>query len=136
MVLQRDGQDIETLPGQSSYTLHLEIGADYILSFNKPGYINKKININTRVDDEERVEQGFESYPFTVVLIKQYEGVNIVVFNQPVAKITYSKKYDDFDYDTDYTKSIQSAIQKAEEELKRAEKEFKKILLNLPLTVH
>jgi len=126
MVLQRDGQDIETLPGQSSYTLNLEIGADYILSFNKPGYINKKININTRVDDEERVEQGFESYPFTVVLIKQYEGVNIVVFNQPVAKITYSKKYDDFDYDTDYTKSIQSAIQKAEEELKRAEKEFKK----------
>ncbi|MBS1764700.1 MAG: hypothetical protein JSS90_07035 [Bacteroidetes bacterium] len=126
MVLQRDGQNIETLPGQSSYTLNLEIGADYVLSFNKPGYINKKININTVVDDEERVEQGFESYPFTVVLIKQYEGVNVVVFNQPVAKITYSKKYDEFDYDTDYTKSIQSAIQKAEEDLKRAEKEFKK----------
>jgi hypothetical protein len=126
MVLQRDGQSVETLPGQSSYTLNLEIGADYILSFNKPGYITKKININTTVNDEERVEQGFESYPFTVVLIKQYEGVNIVVFNQPVAKITYSKKYDEFDYDTDYTKSIQSAIQKAEEDLKKAEKEYKK----------
>lgn len=126
MVLQRDGQSIETLPGQSSYTLNLEIGADYILSFNKPGYITKKININTTGADEERVEQGFESYPFTVVLMKQYEGVNIVVFNQPVAKITYSKKYDEFDYDTDYTKSIQSAIQKAEDDLKKAEKEFKK----------
>ena len=37
MVLQRDGQSIETLPGQSAYTLNLEIGADYILSFNMPG---------------------------------------------------------------------------------------------------
>ncbi len=126
MVLQRDGQSIETLPGQSSYTLNLEIGADYILSFNKPGYITKKININTTGADEERIEQGFESYPFTVVLMKQYEGVNIVVFNQPVAKITYSKRFDEFDYDTDYTKSIQSAIQKAEDDLKKAEKEFKK----------
>ena len=126
MVLQRDGQSIETLPGQSAYTLNLEIGADYILSFNKPGYITKKININTTGADEERIDQGFESYPFTVVLMKQYDGVNIVIFNQPVAKITYSKKYDEFDYDTDYTKSIQSAIQKAEEDLKKAEKEFKK----------
>lgn len=126
MVLQRDGQSIETLPGQSAYTLNLEIGADYILSFNKPGYITKKININTSGADEERIDQGFESYPFTVVLMKQYDGVNIVIFNQPVAKITYSKKYDEFDYDTDYTKSIQSAIQKAEEDLKKAEKEFKK----------
>lgn len=135
MVLQRDGQSIETLPGQSSYNLNLEIGADYILSFNKPGYITKKININTTGADEERIEQGFESYPFTVVLMKQYEGVNIVVFNQPVAKITYSKRFDEFDYDTDYTKSIQSAIQKAEDDLKKAEKEFKRIRPNLPKTV-
>ncbi len=125
MVLSRNGKAIETLPGQSSYKIDLEYGGDYVLSFSKPGYITKKININTVVDDEERISQGFESYPFTVILIKQYDDVNIVVFNQPVAKINYSKKFDDFDYDTDYTKSIQSAIKKAEDELKEKEKELK-----------
>jgi hypothetical protein len=125
MVLERDGKAIQTLTGQSSYKLNLEIGADYIMSFSKPGYITKKINFNTYVDDTARVNEGFESYPFTVVLLKQYDGVNIVVFNQPVGKIHYSDKYDDFDYDTDYTKSIQSAVEKAEEELKQAEKEQK-----------
>ena len=125
MVLERDGKAIQTLTGQQSYKLNLEIGGDYIMSFHKPGYITKKINFNTEVDDSARVAEGFESYPFTVVLLKQYDGVNIVVFNQPVGKIHYSDKYDDFDYDTDYTKSIQSAIEKAEEELKQAEKEQK-----------
>ncbi len=125
MVLERDGKKIQTLTGQSSYKLNLEINADYILSFSKPGYITKKINFNTFVDDTARVNEGFESYPFTVVLLKQYDGVNIVVFNQPVGKIHYSDKYDDFDYDTDYTKSIQSAVEKAEQELKQAEKEQK-----------
>jgi len=125
MVMQKNGVAITTLPGQSSYKIDLEYGGDYILSFSKPGYITKKININTVVEDEERKSQGFESYPFTVVLIKQYNDVNTVVFNQPVAKIMYSKKFDDFDYDTDYTKSIQSAIKKAEDELKQKEKEAK-----------
>jgi hypothetical protein len=49
---------------------------------------------------------------------KQYAGVNTVIYNQPVGKIRFNDVLNEFDYDTDYTKSIQSEITKADEALK------------------
>ena len=114
----------QTLGGQSKYSLNLKTSNEYILAFNKPGYITKKIELNTSAP-ADRIEQGFYPIEMIVILIKQYEGVNIVVFNQPVAKYKYSKITDDFDYDTDYTKQIQSALKDAEEELATKKKEEK-----------
>jgi hypothetical protein len=114
----------QTLPGQPKFTLNLKTNSNYILSFNKPGYITKKIEFNTSAP-ADRIEQGLYDIPMKVILIKQYEGVNIVVFNQPVAKYKYSKVTDDFDYDTDYTKQIQSALKDAEDELAEKKKEEK-----------
>ncbi len=112
----------QTLPGQSKYAVNLKLNNDYILSFTKPGYITKKIQLNTAAP-ADRIDQGFYPIPMMVILIKQYDGVNIVVFNQPVAKYKYSKVTDDFDYDTDYTKQIQSALKDAEDELEQKKKE-------------
>ena len=75
----------QTIPGQGKFSLTLKFNADYILSFVKPGYITKKIELNTSAP-EDRIAQGFYPIGMTVILIKQYEGVNIVVFNQPVSK--------------------------------------------------
>src|SRR6185436_2958785 len=115
----------QTLPGQSKYAINLKLNNDYILSFTKPGYITKRIQLNTAAP-ADRIDQGFYPIPMTVILIKQYDGVNIVVFNQPVAKYKYSKVTDDFDYDTDYTKQIQSALKDAEDELEQKKKEEEK----------
>ena len=52
--------------------------------------------------------------------------MNIVVFNQPVGIIRYEAALDDFDYDTDYTKSIQSQLDEA---LARTEEKEKEELL-------
>lgn len=125
LVITKQGGSSQTLPGTSRFKVDLDFNATYVLSFNKPGYITKKIELNTTMDDERR-SQGVHFYDFVVVLFKQYDGVNIVVFNQPVAKIQYSKKIDDFDYDTDYTKSIRSALDDAEKELKKKQEEEKK----------
>lgn len=125
LVITKQGGSSQTLPGSSRFKVDLDFNSNYILSFNKPGYITKKIELNTTMDDERR-SQGVYLYDFVVVLFKQYDGVNIVVFNQPVAKIQYSKKIDDFDYDTDYTKSIRSALDDAEKELKKKQEEEKK----------
>jgi hypothetical protein len=114
----------QTLPGQSKYSLNLKTSSNYLLSFNKPGYITKKIEFNTSAP-ADRIEQGLYPVAMTVILIKQYDGVNIVVFNQPVAKYKYSKMTDDFDYDTDYTKQIQAALKDAEDELEQKKKEEK-----------
>lgn len=124
VIAKKDGSS-QTLPGSSRFKVDLDFNSTYILSFNKPGYVTKKIELNTTMDDERR-SQGVHLVDFVVVLFKQYDGVNIVVFNQPVGKFQYSKKMDDFDFDTDYTKSIRSAIEDAEKELKKKQEEEKR----------
>lgn len=114
----------QTLKGQSKFNVNVKYNCDYILSFSKPGYITKKIQVNTNVP-ADRIEQGFYPVTFEVILFKQYEGMNIVIFNQPVSKYKFSKLLDDFNYDTDYTKQIQSALKNAEEELKQKKEEEK-----------
>lgn len=113
-----------SIPGTAKFDLDLKINSDYIISFMKPGYITKRIAFNTKAPGD-RANQGFYPFTFEVNLFKQYDGVNIVVFNQPVGKIEYSRLIDDFDYDTDYTKQIQSALKQAEEEIKKKQAEEK-----------
>lgn len=111
-----------SLPGTSKFDLELKLNCEYVISFNKPGYITKKIALNTN-SPGDRAGQGFYPFNFEVNLFKQYDGVNIVIFNQPVGKISYNRLIDDFDYDTDYTKQIQSALKAAEEEIKQKQRE-------------
>lgn len=115
----------QTIKGISKFNLNLPFNNEFLLSFNKPGYITKKIQIDTRAP-EDRILQGFYPVNFDVILFKQYEGVNIVVFNQPVARYKFSRMLDEIFYDTDYTKQIQSALKAAEDELKQKREEEKK----------
>ncbi len=109
--------------GAAKLRFNLKFNSTYILAFTKPGYITKKVQIDTRVPSN-RAAQGFYPIHFNVILMEQYEGVNIVVFNQPVSKWQYNRVMDDFFYDTDYTKSIQSAIKDAEDELAKKKEEL------------
>lgn len=115
----------QTIKGIARFNLNLPYNNEFLLSFNKPGYITKKIQIDTRAP-EERIQQGFYTVNFDVILFKQYEGINIVVFNQPVARYKFSRLLDEIFYDTDYTKQIQSALKAAEDEWKQKREEEKK----------
>ncbi|MFM7079026.1 MAG: hypothetical protein ACKOYC_04455 [Bacteroidota bacterium] len=116
--------EINETPGKAKMNLELILNNDYVITFSKKEYITKRIAMNTSMPTSRLVQ---ELYPFNfeVVLFPQYEGVNIVVFNQPVAKIFFDPLLDDFDYDTDYTKQIQSALKKAEEQIIAKQKEEK-----------
>ncbi|MFN3875549.1 MAG: hypothetical protein ACK4L7_06520, partial [Flavobacteriales bacterium] len=70
----------------------------------------------------EAVAKGFTPFEFAVSLFKQYDDLNMVVFNQPVGMIRYNADAGDFDYDTDYTKSIQSQLQSAVDEVEKKQK--------------
>ena len=88
----------------------------HLLEFEKDGFVSKKLSFDTHAP-AEAIANGFTPFEFAVSMFKQYEGVNTVVFNQPVGMIRYDKETDDFDYDTDYTKSIQSALEKTLQEV-------------------
>lgn len=122
--ITKNGQTVKTIyPDGQKFEFDCELNADYIFSFEKPGYITKKIAINTFVSDD-RKDEGFDPYRFFVYLFPQIEGVNTVIFNQPVGKIMYKDEEDDFGFDTDYTKSIEAQMKDFEADYKNKEKEL------------
>lgn len=120
--LRRGGETVGAFKGQKNMNMRLDYNADYQMDFTKPGYITKSIHVNTTVDEERR-KMGFDPYKIGVRLFKQYDGVNIVIYNQPVASIKYLPELDEIGYDTDYTRSILSLLTQTEEILEQKAKE-------------
>jgi hypothetical protein len=122
-VVYKNGEKDRTITTNlSKFALDLDLNANYVISFEKDGYVAKKLSFNTKVP-ADAVTKGFTPFEFAVSLFKQYDDLNIVVFNQPVGVIRYEPALGDFDYDTDYTKSIQSQLQKTLAEVERRQKE-------------
>ena len=91
----KNGTRIESLDGSRKFEFELDLDAQYVLSFEKEGYITKKIEIDTRNIPEERKEYPFEWYTFQVVLFPQVDDVNTTIYNQPVGKIRFSPDMDE-----------------------------------------
>lgn len=123
--MRRGNETVATFKGAGSMRIKLDYNTEYRLDFTKPGYITKSVMVNTYVSEERR-KIGFDPYKIGVRLFKQYEGVNIVVYNQPVASIRFLPDYDEFGYDTDYTKSILSELRLAEDLLEKKAAEERK----------
>jgi len=123
VVVYKNGVKERTLTsGLSKFSLELDLQSSYILSFEKDGFVAKKLSFNTKVPPDA-AGNSFTPFDFAVSIFKQYDDVNIVVFNQPVGVIRFEPGMGDFDYDTDYTKSIQSQLQAALAEVAKKQKE-------------
>lgn len=107
--VKKDGKDAFTQSGASKMRFKLDFDKKYSLIFTKDGYITKTIEINTAAPSD-RIEKGFDAYKIGVKLYKQGEDNNTVVYNQPVARIKYDQNIEEFNFDTDYSKSILAAI--------------------------
>lgn len=128
VVVYRNGAKEKTLTTNlNRFSLDLALNSNYVLSFEKDGFVAKKLQFDTRLPTGVPA-RNYAPFEFAVSLFKQYDDVNIVVFNQPVGMIRYESATDDFDYDTDYTKSIQSQLQKALAEVEQKQKEEAKTL--------
>lgn len=122
-VVYKDGAKERTITTSlAKFTLDLALNANYVISFERDGFVSKKLSFNTHVP-ADAVANGFTPFDFAVSLFKQYDDVNIVVFNQPVGVIRYEPGMGDFDYDTDYTKSIQSQLQEVMAQVEKKQRE-------------
>lgn len=122
-VLYKNGEKERTITSSlNKFSLDLDLNANYIVSFEKEGYVSKKISFNTKVPPES-AGTPFTPFDYAVSLFKQYDDINIVVFNQPVGLIRFEPNAGDFDYDTDYTKSIQSQLQQVLAQVQEKQKE-------------
>jgi hypothetical protein len=125
VVVKKNGVALFTKTGEKNMKLKLEYGNEYLLCFGKEGYITKQILFNTSLP-EGIDTTALEPYKIGVRIFKQYEGVNIVIYNQPVGFIHFIPEDEGFGYDTDYTKSILSELEATENILIQKSKEEKK----------
>ena len=127
VTVTENGKEKEVFsPAKSKMIPELEFDNDYVITFEKPGYITKRVEISTQKVPEDIREADLD-FDFAVEIFEQYEGVNTVIFNQPVAKWFYDTQEDEFTYDTDYTKSIRSALINFEKEYEEVKKSGPKV---------
>jgi hypothetical protein len=108
---------IVSMSGNGKFEHKLDMNKEYIFSFSQEGYVSKKIAVNTNIPKDRPADPYPFIFDFQVTLFKQYEGVSFVVFNQPVGMIHFDVEKDVFDYDTDYTKSIQERLDEVAKEV-------------------
>lgn len=123
--LMKNGKTVFSQSSASKLKLRLNFNSNYTIVFTKPGYITKSVEFDTKAP-ADHIEDGFDPYKIGVKLFKQYDGVNITVYNQPVGKIRFDKDLDEFNYDTDYSKSILSNLKETEEKLEARAAEEKR----------
>ncbi len=99
-------------PDKGKYTVDLDLGAEYLFTCTKMGYITKSVVVDTHVP-EGREKEDFAPFNATVELTQQPEE-QIITYSQPVGRIKYSVASGDFDYDNDYTATAQEMQKKAE----------------------
>ena len=123
--LKVDGNQVTSVKPQRNGRVEtkLEFNKTYTLEYTKPGYVTKRIQINTRVPDEEKNEV-FGPIDFAVELFKDYEGLETVIFDKPVAKIFYKPRANGFTYDVEYSRLIKDKIERVRRAFEKARKKL------------
>lgn len=123
LIISRNGENTEerNLDKRGKFDLKLALGADYMLSFEKSGYIAKNVTINTEVP-EEVVETNPDFPPVRLIinLLPFVEGPDLTIFEQPIAILHYNYELDDFTFDKEYEGGIRERVNKAEQEVRTA----------------
>ena len=113
--------------GAFSFTLKSD--NQYMLIFSKPGYVSKKIFVNTESTPKNVsiVRSGID-----LELFKEIDGVDFSILNEPIGKFFYIANKKNIDYDKDYTNSIidklealQNAVNKRKSEIREKQKNEK-----------
>lgn len=110
------------------FDLLLDFDHEYIIEASKPGYISKKMYVNTRNVPEDEQLWGYEYGGFAIDLFQSIEGVDFSILEKPVAKIYYDPNLQNFDYDKMYTKQIKAELDALIADYEKKEKLQEQIL--------
>lgn len=122
IIISKNGQKIDeqVLNKKGRFDLKLALGADYKINFEKSGYISKSININTEIPDEIlESNPDFPPVKLTINLLPFVEGVDLSVFEQPIAILAYNAEVDDLTFDEEYSKKIKDRVAQSEQAIRR-----------------
>ena len=122
VIIAKNGNriDEQSITKKGRFDLKLALGADYKITFTKDGYVTKTVSINTEVPEESiEANPNFPPVKLIINLLPHMDGVDLGVFDQPIAILAYSPELDDFTFDKDYSDKIKDRVAQTEQELKR-----------------
>lgn len=82
----------------------------FVVVFSKEGYLTKSISIETRVPYSVNALQKFT---FSLEMFEKLSGVDMSVLKNPIAQVKFNNKKKQFDYDAEFTMSINHEIEKS-----------------------
>ena len=126
IVVTKNGAPFTTFKpdGSGKYSFNVDYNNVYVVSFEKNGYVTKRVEVNTMVTDKVLEDNSYKyKWKVDVGLFKEYEGIDFSFFEKPIQKIYFVDKSDKFDYDNRYAKQIEKELKAliAEVEKKKAE---------------
>lgn len=92
------------------FTLDLDLQAEYLISFERPGCVSKELRFSTLVP-EDHLGTGSFFFPFQVTLFAPGNGRHYE-YAGPVGYIHFVKEINAFGYDTDYRVAKDESLSK------------------------
>lgn len=100
IVVSKEGDAEVRTTGLEHFTLSLELGRTYLLSFERPGCVSKQLLFNTEVPEAALRPPGF-TFPFQVTL-EPAHGAERMQYAGPVGFIRFDGQTGEFGFSTDY----------------------------------
>lgn len=114
IIITKDGANFRVInPNKEKHSVDLPFGGEFLFTFKKMGYITKSVIVNTKIP-VDREKEPFAKFSMEVRILPQPED-QIVTYTQPVGIIKYSNEISDFDFDKDYSLTVQEMQKKAVE---------------------
>ena len=98
------------------FSLVLQPNNDYLIDIAKGGYVSKLISVSTKGVPEDKVGKGFPAFPIEIGIFKEMQELNTEILKEPIGKIMYYEKDDNFNYDKSYVKEVKSKLDKLAKE--------------------
>ena len=119
---------------KGNFNVALSLNKEFTITFSKPGYITKKITVNTKVIN---TKETYFQYPYTLVLSRNLgKNYGPEILGKPIVKVYYNPNKTEFDFDSLYFAAIKRELASltADQKQKLIEKlEQKKDLANNPV---
>lgn len=114
-------------PNNGKFIFKLNPGKEYMILASKKGLVTKKILFSTENISEGRVANRSYTFLIEISLFEEADGLDISLLENPVGKIIYNDKINDFEVDKKYARSIRPELKMLQKELlairKKSEKE-------------
>jgi hypothetical protein len=116
--LLKDGKKVKQMITDASglFLFNLDTETDYLLIISKEGFVSKKLTVSTKNIPTEKEELTWTT-GITVDIFMAPKGLDVSILNKPIGEIVYDPITDNFNYDKEYTKSVQQQLDLLQKEL-------------------